>query len=134
MILLDTSVLIQVFDKKGHERIGDLVLDQMRQDNIATNGLIVAEFLAFENHEKRFERLEEDLRGFHWMELHRAIYFNAARLGSALRRKGITVPANDLIIASCAIEYGADLWHGDEHYGTIAAHTDLSERDLRLTR
>jgi len=50
------------------------------------------------------------------------IWEQAYELGFSLRRKGLTIPTVDLIIAALAIENKSLLLHYDEHYEMIVPH------------
>ncbi len=51
-----------------------------------------------------------------------SIWEQAYELGFSLRRKGLTLPTVDLIIAALAIENKSLLLHHDEHYERMVAH------------
>ncbi|MCP3958335.1 MAG: PIN domain nuclease [bacterium] len=44
----------------------------------------------------------------------------AIDMARACRRRGITVPATDLLIAACAQEHGLTLLHRDAHFDLVA--------------
>jgi predicted nucleic acid-binding protein len=50
-----------------------------------------------------------------------SVWEQAYELGFSLRRKGLTIPTVDLIIAALAIENKSLLLHHDEHYEMIVA-------------
>jgi len=50
------------------------------------------------------------------------VWEKAYELGFTLRRKGVTIPTTDLIIAGLAIEHKSLLLHQDEHYEKISSH------------
>ena len=54
------------------------------------------------------------------------VWEKAYELGFTPRKKGVTLPTTDLIIAALAIEHGSLLLHQDEHFERIASNfTDL---------
>ena len=53
------------------------------------------------------------------------VFKKASEMGFNLRRKGITVPSLDLIIATNAIVTESELIHFDKHYTYIAEHYPL---------
>jgi predicted nucleic acid-binding protein len=53
------------------------------------------------------------------------IWDKASLLVFNLRRKGITIPHTDILIAACAMSEGCVLLHADNHFDIIARHTDL---------
>lgn len=56
----------------------------------------------------------------------------AAEIGYSLRRRAITIPAPDLIIAASAIRAEAVLYHSDSHYDVLSRHVDLKARNLQI--
>jgi predicted nucleic acid-binding protein len=55
----------------------------------------------------------------------------ASVLGSSLRRKGISIPATDLIIASSARNTECTFCHIDFHFDTIATHVSLEATNFK---
>jgi predicted nucleic acid-binding protein len=51
-------------------------------------------------------------------------------LGFDLRRKGLTVPLPDLLIAQAALTGAVELWHLDDHYEAIREHSALRTRSF----
>ena len=49
-------------------------------------------------------------------------WHKAFELGFNLRRKGITVPHTDILIAACALQSGSTLVHADAHFDMMAEH------------
>ena len=49
------------------------------------------------------------------------VWQTAIDLADVCRRKGVTVPATDLLIAACAELHGLGLLHNDTHFDQIAA-------------
>ena len=55
-----------------------------------------------------------------------AVWSDAVALASDARKRGITVPATDLLVASCARHHDVPLLHCDRHFDLIA---ELHRRD-----
>jgi predicted nucleic acid-binding protein len=66
--------------------------------------------------EEAFEQLSIDLEE---IPITKEVWLGAARLGYTPRRKGITLPLPDLLIAQLAIAEKLELWHADEHFEDI---------------
>ena len=49
-----------------------------------------------------------------------AVWDRAVTLSAGAREQGITVPATDLLVASCARHHGVSLLHFDGHFDLIA--------------
>ena len=125
MILVDSSAWIEFYRASGDPGVAGAVARAIEEDSVCTNGIIQAEIVPFAPDRKSFQQLTDDFKAFHWIEIGRKDFDLAAGMGFDLRRRGVTVPATDLIIAACAIRTGARLYHLDSHFDQIAKHTRL---------
>ena len=130
MILADSSALIEFYRPSGNPRARRLIARAIAAGELAVNGIIQVEILAFARDEAQRRKLAADFRAFDHLPLGRDEFDLAAALGFDLRRQGITVPATDLVIAASAMRAGATLFHLDAHFERIAEHADLAERSL----
>ena len=105
MKLIDTSAWIEYYRVKGNLKYKNEIIQSLNSNMAAVCGIIKTELLVHAKTEKEYNLLESDLLGIHWLETDAAVYKKSSEIGFGLRRKGITVPATDLIIASCAIIY-----------------------------
>ena len=53
------------------------------------------------------------------LPIHRGVWQTACKLARSCRDAGLTVPANDIVIAACAIENKVGLEHCDRHFDNI---------------
>jgi predicted nucleic acid-binding protein len=125
MIVVDSSALIEYYRAQGNAAVRSAVARAIAADEVAVNGIIRVEILGFAPTEAERRRLVSDFEAFHTLPLGDADFDLAAGLGFALRRRGQTVPATDLIIAASAIRAGAALLHVDAHFERIAEVSDL---------
>ncbi|MDD5307721.1 MAG: PIN domain-containing protein [Deltaproteobacteria bacterium] len=130
MILVDSSAFIEFYRPGGIVRARQAVARAIADDEAAVNGVIMAEVLSFAPGADAFARLERDFAAFRWLDLARAEFELACRLGRDLRGKGVSVPATDLVIAASAIRAGAVLYHLDRHYDLVAKASELKARNL----
>jgi len=130
VIVVDSSAFVEYFRPSGNSKVRHAVAQAIAADQVAVNGIIEVEIVAFAREEAEYRRLAAHFRAFQWIELGRAVFEQAAGLGATLRRKGITVQAADLIIAASAIEAGAQLYHTDSDYDQIARHSALQAENL----
>lgn len=130
MILVDSSALIEYYRPKGDPRVREAVAAAIAADQVAVNGIVRVEVLGFAAGEHERRLLASDFAAFHMLDLGRAEFDLACRLGFELRRRGVTVPATDLIIAASAIGAGAELFHVDRHFDQIADVCELKSRHL----
>jgi predicted nucleic acid-binding protein len=134
VIVLDTSVLIEYYRPNGDPRIRAAVTEAIGKDQVAINGMVQVELLAFAAGEEERRTLASDFEAFFMLELGREQFELACDLGFTLRRGGVTVPATDLIIAASAITAQAELAHADGHFDRIAEVADLEARDFARKR
>jgi predicted nucleic acid-binding protein len=131
MILVDSSAFIEYYRPKGVPAIQNAVGEAVKADLVWVNGVIQVEVLGFASGRPSFRELRHDFDSFHWIEVERADFDLATEIGLSLRKRGITVPAPDLIIAASAIRVDAVLYHADSHYDSLARHSDLKATNLR---
>ena len=58
----------------------------------------------------------------------------AAELGFSLRRKGLSIPLADLLVAEVCRAQSLELWHLDRHYETICERIRIQARSFLKTR
>lgn len=131
MILIDSSVWIYYYRPTGPEKIKETIKEAIASDLVAINGIILVEILSGISKKEDFKKVSSDFKGFHLLPLNEEIFMEASALGSSLRRKGITIPATDLIIASSALKAECSLCHIDFHFDTIATHVSLKATNFK---
>jgi predicted nucleic acid-binding protein len=121
---VDTSVWISYFREGGSE-YGDLIDELIDDGRVHINGVVLAELLTGARTPDELDRLMSALAGLKLVPSDRASSEGAGRNGFALKRKGVSVPLSDIIIASDCIVHGLVLIASDKHYAAIAAHLPL---------
>ena len=123
MILVDTSVLIDLFKDRENEvthRCRSLLQQQVP---FGITSVIYQEILQGAKTEKEYAMLKEYLssqRFFHPKDLVES-YAQAARIYFACRKKGITVRSTiDCLIAQIALEHDLFLIHNDSDFIAMA--------------
>ncbi|NOX20371.1 MAG: PIN domain nuclease [Nitrospirae bacterium] len=130
MILVDSSVWISYFRADGSEKIRSIIKDAIYNDLVAVNGIIIVEVLSGISRKNEYEKVKSDFKGFHFLNLSEKDFLDASLIGTNLRKKGITIPPTDLIIAASSINNGAILYHLDKHFDLISKHTKLQCKNL----
>ena len=125
MKLIDSSAWIEYYRKNGKREYKACVSDAIRDNTAAVNGIIHLEILVFAKTQSEFDAISADFSSLHQVELDVRVFQEASKIGFDLRRKGITIPASDLIIAASAIIADAELVHLDSHYALIGEHYPL---------
>jgi predicted nucleic acid-binding protein len=129
-VLVDTSAWILSFSR----RLPKSTLEEFRvlltEGKVATTSIIVLELLSGTRTEKDFQELREDMEALQQLPIIEEVWHSSYRLAFELRRKGLNVPATDIIIASTAIHHNALLLHHDRHFELIARYTPLQVKSV----
>jgi len=126
---VDTSIWIPFF-RGADSRLGDF-LDQLIDENrISINGIVMTELLTGARNSAEFDRLSSALSGLKFIEMDLPSSEAAGRNGSALKKKGISVPLSDLIIATDCIVHDFILIERDNHFAAISGHLALRRHSL----
>ena len=129
-VLVDTSAWIASFKRTGPENLKSLLKEIIDGDQVVITPFVILELLQgcktqkeFDNLKRRLESLENDLMvDLSWAAIYGFAY--------SLRRKGLTIPTLDILIAFLSIEKGYSLLHHDHHFKMIAEHSDLHAVDF----
>ncbi len=117
--LVDTSVWVEFF--RGKKISIKKRLEKLLDENRAVvSGIILAELLTGISNEKDQRFLEECFMGMPYLEATREIFATAGKMGAALRKKGITMPISDLLIAALARTHALIVLTLDNHFLTLA--------------
>ena len=125
LVLIDSSAWIASLSGQPltikQEISGRLIPSQ----RAAINEIIRLEILTGARDEAHFADLKEQLLSIHLLPVTEEVWHLAERTRFMLRRKGFSPSVPDIVIASCAIVYGCELFHVDKHFDRIARHTAL---------
>ena len=128
-VFIDSTIWVEFF--KGHDEKYQELLDPLiENDRIYYNGIIMSELLTGSLTHKEFDFLAGSFDGFHYLESNQKIFRQAGELGFKLRRKGLTVPLSDLIIAAHCIAEELELVSLDKHFKMISEHFPLKLMEL----
>jgi len=129
--LIDSTIWIEFFKGKNNT-INDLVFTLIDEDKIYYNGVILSELLIGATNEKEFSFLESNFEGFRHLETDKTIFSKTAQMGFKLRRKGVTLPLTDLIIAAHASHFGLTVVTADPHFKLIEKEVKLDLQFMSL--
>jgi predicted nucleic acid-binding protein len=124
LTLIDTSAFIAYERSSRDPDLQTRVSECVRRGVAATCAVIAAEILSGARSQREFGQLQLTLSAFQWLPITAQCWTRAAALGFNLRRKGITVPLTDRLIAVVARANDADLLHRDAHYDLIGDTPD----------
>ena len=120
LFLVDTSVWLLVLRKDFIPAVKDRIDYLIKEDVIITTGIIKLEILGGAKTEEDFKRLKTRLDSLEAVETDDSLWERAYELAFKLRRKGITAPHTDILIASCALMTGSIVVHADTHFDLMA--------------
>jgi predicted nucleic acid-binding protein len=133
MILVDTSVWIAVFRKKGSFPIEESV----EFDEIATCLPIVQEVLQGFREERAYRMARDAMTALPMIEspMEESLFIEAADLYRAARRQGLTIRSSvDCLIAACALRHDFPVLHMDRDYELLTRVSTLSAKPARYPR
>jgi predicted nucleic acid-binding protein len=124
-VLVDTSCWIEYFNRPGAE-VATAVEAMVRDDRAALTGIVLVELLQGARTERELSEVHAALGAVVWIEATRETYARAGRLAFELRRKGITVPITDCVIAAASESAGGCVLTLDAHFQEISGIVDLT--------
>jgi predicted nucleic acid-binding protein len=130
MVLIDTSAWLFALKKDFHPTIKKRIEELLLESDVAINGMIELELLGGARSEKEYNRLKNRLEALYYVEADRPLWYLASKIAFDLKRKGMSIPYPDIVIAASALKEGAVLIHADSHFDLIAEHTDLKVESL----
>lgn len=119
MVLVDTSVWIEVFAKPRRVTLEDIV----DLDDVVTALPIVQEVLQGFRDERAYGVARDAMLALPILEspLSVGVFVEAAQLYRTARRAGVTVRSGvDCLIAACALRHGATVLHRDRDFDALA--------------
>lgn len=91
----------------------------MDADEAFAAGPVVYEVLQGTRTPKEFETFRDILRELPYLPVHGATWIGAAGMAAGLRRRGLTLPMTDLLLANLARENHCRIWSLDPHFAQI---------------
>jgi len=130
VVLVDTSVWVEVFRKPPRLRLEDL----LDFDEVVTCLPVVQEVLQGFRDERAFQVAREAMHALPIVEspLRPVVFDEAVDLYRAARRAGLTVRSGvDCLIAACALRHGLAVLHHDRDFEQLARVSPLDARPAR---
>jgi len=125
LFLVDTSAWLFALRKDFMLEVKDRIDHLLKENAIITTGIVKLEILGGTKTQNELQRLKTRLDALDMVETDTALWEEAYRLSFELRRKGITVPYTDILIAVCALKTESTVVHADAHFDLMADHTGL---------
>jgi predicted nucleic acid-binding protein len=134
VVLVDTSVWIEVFRKPARVQLESLV----EFDDVVTCLPVIQEVLQGFDSESAFMRARESMLALPIVEapLRVDVYLQSVDLYRTARRAGFTIRSGiDCVIAACAIRHQLEVVHHDRDFDSIARISPLrTDRSIALHR
>lgn len=130
MVLVDTSVWIEVFRRSPRVQLESLV----DFDEIVTCLPVIQEVLQGFNSEPAFTRARESMLALPIVEspLRQDVLLQAVDLYRAGRRLGLTIRSGvDCLIGACAIRHHLEVLHADRDFDALSKVSGLKVRNIR---
>lgn len=118
MTLIDTSAWIEFYRTRGDAGVKNRVAAYVDLGEAAYCGPVAFELLTG----ARDAELDQIREGFGFSQLLDfpiACWLRAAEVEKGLRRRGITVPRDDVLVATAALHHGVPLYAQDAHFTTM---------------
>jgi predicted nucleic acid-binding protein len=119
LFLVDTSAWILALRRDFLSVVKDRIGYLLKENAVVTIGLVKLELLGGTKTKSEFQRLKSRLDALDTVECDLSLWHEAADLAFRLRRKGITVPYTDILIAAGALQIGATVMHADAHFDLL---------------
>lgn len=119
MILIDTSVWVEFFRKQGSPRAKSRVASLLNDDSAAYTCPVLLELSAGARETAEVDLISETLGLCQRFFFQPEFWERAARIERTLRQRGVTVPRDDILVATVAIECQLTLLCRDGHFDLI---------------
>ncbi len=123
-VLVDTSYWIEYFNRPGTEK-ADRVVSLVRDDRAAVTGVVLAELLRGARTAGELSDLRSGLAAVIWIGATIDTYARAGEVGFGLRRRGVTVPITDCLLAAAAETVGGRILTLDGHFVELTREANL---------
>ena len=124
--LVDTSAWLFALRKDANPEIKSRLDTLLREDIVRITGIIKLELLGGTRTREEFSRLKTRLDALPYVPMEEPLLWDLAyEMAFDLRRKGVTIPYTDILIASAAIKEDIILLHADVHFDQVAKHSTV---------
>lgn len=114
--LADTSAWIETLRTDGDQTVRELVVDLTKQGSIVLSHIVLLELWNGAKGQAEYQILRDLSRELEIVPTTAEVWELAIDLAQRSRRKGLTIPATDLLIAACARHHGLQVLAVDQHF------------------
>ena len=124
MILVDSSIWIEVFRKQGSREVKQQIYKLIEEDVALTCPLIKLEVLGGARKEERWE-IQGLFRDLKSVVITETVWSQAIELSYKLKDKGFNLPWSDIVIGTAALVNQLQVFAIDKHFNNIASISRL---------
>jgi|WetSurMetagenome_2_1015567.scaffolds.fasta_scaffold278975_2 tRNA(fMet)-specific endonuclease VapC len=117
-IIVDTSVWIEFF-RNEISPVSSHLKSLLHSGRVVMTGMILAEILQGIKSGNEVILVKNSLESLPFIEINKKVWQQSGEISATLRRKGITIPLSDIIIACAALTEGFELYTIDPHFEKI---------------
>lgn len=129
-LLVDTSAWIVSFRTTGHDQLKKTLISALDSLSVVTTNIVILELLQGCRNKNEFDSMHSRLNALDTIAINDAVWSLAYTTGYELRRKGLTIPTVDIIIAAAAKTQNCSLLHHDKHFRSLSKHLQLDATDF----
>lgn len=116
-ILVDTSIWIDFF--KPASEIGNRLETCIMENSVWVSGIVILELVQGVRSEAEKTKIVETLSSLKYAEMTKSLWQKSGELSSGLRKKGLTIPLSDIMLAAISTEYNLQIFTIDKHFEDI---------------
>ncbi|MBW2050582.1 MAG: PIN domain-containing protein [Deltaproteobacteria bacterium] len=131
-VLVDTSIWIEYFNRRDSEN-GEALEGLLREERVAITGIVVTELLQGAKQKSELDAILDSIVALPFLDATLNTWIEAGRLSYSLRKKGVTVPTTDVVLASLAMENQCHLFSLDSHFDRIPGVKRYPESALKAS-
>lgn len=124
-VLIDTSAWIDALRPTGDALVREQVRHLLAEGRAAVCEMIILELAGGTRTEGEYQELCEDLEALQQFPITASVWRSAYWMAHTARRKGLSIPATDHLIAAVAVNYPCRLLHRDKHFDLLARHVGI---------
>ncbi len=123
MTLIDTSAWIEALRKDGDLSVRTRVATLLETGHAVLCNIVILELWNGARGDRERSKLRRITETLDRVPISDVVWMTANNLATSCRKKGITVPATDLIVAATARVHRLDLLEADHHFQMIPRDT-----------
>lgn len=121
MVLIDTTVWIDLFNNKKSEKVFKFEKIINEFDDICICGIIITEILQGLQSDKQFNQISGILKNLTYLESTIDTHIHAAQIYRSCRKVGYTIRKSaDCLIAAICMEHSVFILHNDKDFDYIS--------------